>query len=447
MPDKDLPEEFPSTPLKRTAIAAKAGMKVGANYAKYLARRVTTSESLEDSRKQLHSENARDIFKELTRLRGTALKFAQGISMDPGIIPEEFIEVMSQAQYSVPAMGQALVLRRIRQGLGAPASELFAEFDPVAVAAASIGQVHRAVLKDGRVAAVKIQYPNVRDTIDADLRIARGLASRVVKGNVEPFIEEIRSMMLLETDYENEGRNMEFFAAQYNNAQISTPRLIPELSSGNVLTMTFLEGVHIQEFMDREPAEAERNHFGQLLFDFSHSQIVSGHRTIHADFHPGNFLFQSSGKLGLIDFGCVKTLPEEFMNDFLRVFRGHLNQDQEQLEKLYTRLEILSPTHDAELRTKVFDFFLRMGDLIVLPYRSEQFDFGDPAFGEMVRKFGMEAMAFREREVIGSPHFVFVNRVVFGLLSMLTRLKAKVSTVRALATINDAIDGIEARAA
>jgi predicted unusual protein kinase regulating ubiquinone biosynthesis (AarF/ABC1/UbiB family) len=447
MNEEEAPGDFPSTPLKRTAIAAKAGLKVGANYAKYLARRVVTTESAEDSRKQLHSQNAQDVFKELTRLRGTALKFAQGMSMDPGIIPDEFIEVMSQAQYSVPAMGQALVLRRIRQGLGAPASQLFAEFDPVAIAAASIGQVHRAVLKDGRIAAVKVQYPNVRDTIDADLRIARGLASRVVKGNVEPFIEEIRTMMLLETDYEHEGRNLEFFAAQYNNAEISTPRLIPELSSGNVLTMTFLEGVHIQEFMDRDPAETERNHFGQLLFDFAHSQIASGHRTIHADFHPGNFLFQSSGKLGLIDFGCVKTLPEDFLNDFLRVFRAHLNQDQQQLEELYTRLKILSPSHDAELRSKVFAFFLQMGELIVLPYRSTHFDFGDPAFGQKVRSIGMEAMAFREREVIGSPHFVFVNRVIFGLLSMLTRLKANVSTVRALATVNNAIDEIETRAA
>ncbi len=446
MSRNDHSEEFPDTPLKRGAIAAKAGLKVGANYARYAARRAVNGKS-ESATRELHDRNAKDVFKQLTKLRGTALKMAQGLSMDPGIIPAEFIEVMSQAQYSVPAMNPALVRRLVKQSLGAPVTELFAEFESEAMAAASIGQVHRAVLKDGRVAAVKIQYPNIRETIEADLRMARGLARRVVKGDIDPFIDEVRSMMMRETDYRQEGESIEFFAGQYSDESLITPRWIPELSSESVLTMTFVEGRHLPEFLQEIPDQEACDHFGQLLFDFSHRQVASGSLKIHADFHPGNFLFQDGGSLGVIDFGCVKTMPAEFMADFLRVFRATLEGDRALLRSLYERLDILNPDGRPELQDRIFAFFLRMGEVIVRPYRTGIFDFGDPAFLEEIRAIGLEAMEFREREVIGSPHFIFVNRVVFGLLSMLSGLKARVSTKVALANINLAIDQSESRAA
>ncbi|MFT4605455.1 MAG: putative unusual protein kinase regulating ubiquinone biosynthesis (AarF/ABC1/UbiB family) [Rhodothermales bacterium] len=439
-------EEFPDTPLKRGVIAAKAGLKVGANYARYAARRAVSGKS-EAATRALHDRNAKDIFKQLTKLRGTALKMAQGMSMDPGIIPAEFIDVMSQAQYSVPPMNPALVQRLIKQSLGAPVTELFAEFEAEALAAASIGQVHKAVLKDGRVAAVKVQYPNIRQTIEADLKMARGLARRVVKGDIDPFIDEVRSMMMKETDYRQEGESMEFFAGQYSHDSLVTPRWIPELSTETVLTMTFLEGLHLPAFLADAPAQETCDHFGQLLFDFSHSQVASGSRFIHADFHPGNFLFQESGSLGVIDFGCVKTMPAEFMADFLRVFRATLDEDHVLLRDLYVRLDILNPDGDPSFQEKIFAFFLRMGEMIVRPYQTDTFDFGDAAFAEEIKSIGMEAMEFREREVIGSPHFIFVNRVVFGLLSMLSGLKARVSTQAALANINATIDQIESKAA
>lgn len=254
-------------------------------------------------------------------------------------------------------------------------------------------------------------------------------------------------MMMKETDYRQEGESMEFFAGQYADHSLVTPRWIPELSTESILTMTFVEGRHLPEFLAAEPDQEACDHFGQLLFDFSHRQVASGSRTIHADFHPGNFLFQDDGSLGVIDFGCVKTMPADFMADFLQVFRATLEDDQPRLRTLYERLDILNPEGDPELQETIFAFFLRMGEMIVRPYRTGTFDFGDPAFLEDIKSIGLEAMEFRQREVIGSPHFVFVNRVVFGLLSMLSSLKARVSTQAALANINRAIDQIESKAA
>ncbi|MDC0979527.1 AarF/UbiB family protein, partial [Balneolaceae bacterium] len=157
--------DFPSSKFERGRIIAKTGLKVGTNYAqRYLKKRITGKE---ESAKEFHSENAREVFKEFTKLRGTALKIAQGMSMDQGFLPEEFAEVMTQAQYSVPPINKALVRAIIKRELGEYPEQIFAHFEADAFAAASIGQVHKAELKDGRKVAIKIQYPNVRETIDS----------------------------------------------------------------------------------------------------------------------------------------------------------------------------------------------------------------------------------------------------------------------------------------
>ncbi len=141
--------DFPSGKLQRGKILASTGLKVGTNYARYYARRSVQGDQGQDARSQLNRDNATQVFKDFTRLRGTALKLAQSLSMDTGVMPDEFIEVMADAQYRVPPMNRALVRNQIRRELGAQPEQLFGCFDDQAVAAASIGQVHRAEGKDG----------------------------------------------------------------------------------------------------------------------------------------------------------------------------------------------------------------------------------------------------------------------------------------------------------
>lgn len=171
--------DFPSSKFERSKIIAKTGIKVGSNYAqRYLKKKVLGKE---ENAKDFHKSNANEVFKEFTKLRGTALKIAQGMSMDNGFLPEEFADVMSQAQYSVPPINKALVRTIIKKELGDYPEKIFAKFDAQAFAAASIGQVHKAELKDGRKVAVKIQYPNVRETISSDMAVAKSLAKRLIK--------------------------------------------------------------------------------------------------------------------------------------------------------------------------------------------------------------------------------------------------------------------------
>lgn len=441
--DLDGPEEIPSSRFARGRIAARTGIKVGGNYARYLARRTVGAGDAAAERKDLHTRNARDLFSELVKLRGTALKLAQGMSIDPVFIPEEFSEVLAQAQYRVPPMGGALVRRIIRQQLGDYPEAVFAEFEPVAIAAASLGQVHRARLPDGTEVAVKVQYPNVRESIDSDLRLARTLAERFVgSGSVDRYLDEVRARMREETDYLNEGNNIEHFSAQYADDRIVTPRWIPEFSTDTVLTMTWVEGVHLDVFLSREPDQSTRDHFGQLLWDFVHDQVAADHLTVHADAHPGNFLFLDDGRMGVLDFGCVKRFPRAFRDDMIRLFAAQLNDDHAELQRCYRSLELLPDDLSDEARDYFLQVLSDVGEIIATPYRADDYWFGSTETIDRFRSLiprltGREA--YRNRRPVGSHHFVYVNRLVFGMLSMLTSLRANVHVARGRQQLLDVI--------
>ncbi len=285
----------PGGARERGLTAAKAGVKMGRNYARYLSRRAVGA-SREDARGELHARNAEDLFGELSKLRGTALKMAQGLSMEPGVLPEQFSEILARAQYEVPAMGPALVHRLVTQALGAPPESVFAEFSTRASAAASLGQVHQARLKDGTRVVVKVQYPNVRESVDSDLRLVRGLAGRFLdKEAIDPYLGEVRDRMMEETDYRLEGNNIEEFATRFEGSRIVTPRWIPELTTERVLTMTQLDGLHLKEWLATGPTQEQRDQYGQLLWDAIHEQVAGTSLRVHADAHPGNFLFVRMG--------------------------------------------------------------------------------------------------------------------------------------------------------
>jgi predicted unusual protein kinase regulating ubiquinone biosynthesis (AarF/ABC1/UbiB family) len=327
-------------------------------------------------------------------------------------------------------MGLSLVRRLIKQALGDYPEHVFESFGTQAVAAASLGQVHRARLTDGTDVAVKIQYPNVRESIDADLRVVRGIARKVV-GNrsIDPYLDEVRERLREETDYENEGRNIEFFAEQYRSRTIVTPRWIPEYTTTTVLTMTFVEGRHLNEYLETGPTQEERDRYGQMLWDFVHDQVAADHLTVHADAHPGNFLFRSDGRIGLLDFGCVKHFPRSFRDDLLHLFKARLDDDVRGLAAQYRALEIMHEGLSDDEREFLSGLLEDLGRIVISPYREDSFDFGEAStlkeLQALIPKLtGREA--FRHRQPVGSPQFVYVNRLLVGFLSILTRLGARI---------------------
>ena len=423
-------DDFPSSKLERGKIFAKTGLKVGTNYAKrYLKKSVGKKESEEEGRK-FHSDNAREVFNEFTKLRGTALKIAQSLSMDEGMLPEEFAEVMSEAQYSVPPINKALARSIIKKELGEYPEKLFAEFESEALAAASIGQVHQARLGDGRKVAIKIQYPNVRNTIHSDMAMAKTLIKRIVKrgASIEEYFDEVEETLMEETDYIQEGQYIDYFHDRFTDTNIVTPQWIEELSTQKVLTMTFVEGQHLKEFLATNPSQDERNHFGQLLWDFFHDQVEQ-RDFIHADTHPGNFFFRDDGKLGVIDFGCVKKFEEEFTRNYMQLLPTHLKQDEQEIRDLYIRLGIIKKNPDnPKKEEEFFRFCKNYGNTFAQPYMGNEFDFGDPSFKQKINSYAQEPPIMNEPR--GDKNFIYSTKVHLGLYSILMKLKAQVDTTR-----------------
>lgn len=420
--------DFPSSKLERTSIIAKTGLKVGANYASYHLKKVLGNTS--ETKSDLHTRNATEVFKEFSRLRGTALKLAQTMSLDNAILPDEFVDIMAQSQYQVPPINRVLVRTIIKRELGKYPEELFRSFTPDAMAAASIGQVHRAELHDGRTVAVKIQYPNVRDTIDSDLSIARSLFKRIAgTRSIDGYFSEVREKLLEETDYENEGRQLTAYHARFNNEKFATPEWLPEYSTRRVLTMTYLDGRHLDALLAENPSQETLDHFGQLMWDFFHAQIDQSY-TVYADAHPGNFLFTRDGKLGIIDFGCIKTSPADFFDNYIRLFDVHIRNDERLMREVYQNLEMVDVNPaDPVFNERFFAFCRNFGGHFLSPYQDNQFDFGNPEFGQEIARYAREATSFTEPR--GSRHFIFVSRLHIGLYRMLMKLNARVNTIEA----------------
>jgi predicted unusual protein kinase regulating ubiquinone biosynthesis (AarF/ABC1/UbiB family) len=419
--------EFPSSRYERGKIFAKTGLKVGRNYASHYLKNPLNPD---EGKTNLHQKTAEAIFHEFSNLRGTALKIAQAFSMDQGFLPEEFAEVMTRAQYKVPPINKALVRSIIKSELGGYPEQIFKSFQPEAIAAASIGQVHDAILPDGRRAAVKIQYPGVRNTIESDLSIARAIFRKIVKkgSDIDYYFDEVRETLLKETDYLFEGEQLNIFQKLFSEKDIQIPEWIPELSSGKILTMTFVDGLHLGEFLATNPSRDERDHYGQLLWNFFHDQVEK-RDLIHADTHPGNFLLTPDNKLGVIDFGCVKKFPDDFFLNYLRLLPTHLNRDEEKITHLYMELKVLKdhPSKSPEERI-YYEFCRDYGYTFARPYRSDWFDFGDTDFREMIRSYTKNAPVSNEPR--GSRHFIYSTRVHLGLYYLLMKLGARVETGR-----------------
>jgi predicted unusual protein kinase regulating ubiquinone biosynthesis (AarF/ABC1/UbiB family) len=426
--------DFPSSKYERGKIFAKTGFRVGKDYAAHYLKSLTGSNG---SRADLHKKTAENVFGEFTKLRGSALKIAQSFSIDQGFLPEEFSEVMTQAQYKVPPISRALVRSVIKRELGSYPEEIFGEFDTDALAAASIGQVHKAVLKSGEPAAVKIQYPGVRDTITSDLALARTLFKQIVSDSarMDEYMEEVKNTLLKETDYLEEGKAADRFHKRFSSERVMTPEWIPEFSTKRILTMTFIKGVHLKEFLESSPPQDLKNHYGQILWDFFHDQIQN-RGEIHADTHPGNFLFTPEKKLGVVDFGCVKRFPDDFFMDYLRLLPTHLHKDEEAIKELYFRLGVLKENPESNKKEKeMYEFCKNYGFTFALPYTEDTFDFGDDEYKKLIRGFTKNAPLSNEPR--GNKHFIYTTRVHLGLYHFLMKLGARVSTKQSKTIVSE----------
>ncbi|QHS59799.1 ABC1 kinase family protein [Chitinophaga agri] len=422
---------IPTGKVERASKFVTTGLKVGTNYLKHYTKKLIDPSI---SREELHADNAEDIYDTLSNLKGSALKVAQMLSMDRGMLPKAYSERFAMSQYSAPPLSGPLVINTFIKTLGKSPSQLYDKFEMQASNAASIGQVHKAV-KWGKDLAVKIQYPGVANSVKSDLRIVKPFAMRIVgmtEVDMDKYFQEIEGKLLEETDYQLEiRRSIEVSEKCAHIPNLVFPVYYPELSSDRIITMDWLKGFHLKEFLERDPSQEARNQIGQALWDFYQFQ-VHALKQVHADPHPGNFLMREDGTVGVFDFGCIKEIPEDFYVNYFLLTNKEVLKDEVRRREIYTNLEMIHPS-DTEKEVVFFSgLFQRMIDLLTLPFTQEEFDFGNESYFTEIYAY-MDYLSnlkeVRESKVArGSRHSLYVNRTYFGLYSILSDLKAKVIT-------------------
>lgn len=421
--------KIPISKIQRATKLVTTGAKVGVNYLKYYGNKITETEEV--AREKLNKDNAEDIYDSLKDLKGSPLKVAQMLSMEKSILPRAYVEKFSLAQFSVPPLSEALVLKTFKKSFGKFPSEIYEKFDVKAYNAASIGQVHKAE-KDGKKLAVKIQYPGVSDSIKSDLALLKPFVIRMfnMKGKTsDEYFFEVQDKLLEETDYFLEiKQSQEIVDACSHIPNLAFPRYYPELSSKQIITMDWMKGIHLSEFTNNNTNQEKANKIGQALWDFYMFQIHNL-KKVHADPHPGNFLVSKKGELIALDFGCMKIIPLDFYNPYF-VLAKQETLDNEALfvEKMFD-LDILRKEDPKEEFEFFKAMFHEMLSIFTQPFHEEEFDFSDAVFFGKISEFGERYSKNTELRSYnasrGSKHFIYMNRTFFGLYNLMFDLKAK----------------------
>jgi predicted unusual protein kinase regulating ubiquinone biosynthesis (AarF/ABC1/UbiB family) len=420
-------DSIPTSKIQRAAKLISTGAKVGVNYVKYYGEKIVRDEV--EAKENLNKNNASDIYDGLKQMKGSALKVAQMLSMEKNILPKAYVEQFSLAQFSVPPLSAPLVNKTFLKYFKKKPQDLFDTFTPNAVHAASIGQVHKATIKN-KTFAVKIQYPGVSESISSDLAMVKPIAMKMfnIKGkDSDQYFKEVENKLKEETDYNNELEIGTYFHDKCNHIDnLKFPRYHKEFSNDRIITMDWMEGKHLSEFTKVNHSQKLSNLLGQSLWDFYMYQIHVL-KQVHADPHPGNFLVSDQNELIILDFGCIKIIPNDFYVPYFELAKKEFIDNPVVFESKLYELEILRKDDSQEEKMFFTSLFHELLSLFTQPYQSEFFDFSDPIFFNKIailaEKYSKSTELRKMNGNRGSKHFIYINRTLFGLYNLMFDLK------------------------
>jgi aarF domain-containing kinase len=420
-------KQVPVGRLNRLWVLGTLQAKVAAAYlAWWLRSGYASADKRERTLNETHLKAALKLLGGMSYLRGAIMKLGQIFATHPDVAPEQFADVLGRLHFEAPPMHFSLLREFVRNELGADPEDVFDGFETKAFAAASLGQVHRAFLKGTQQrVAIKIQYPNIGRTIRDDFRnMIAFLTPMRLSGdwnNIKAQFEDIRHKLDLETDYEHEAENLRIARSAFTEDEgIVVPRVFPEVSTRRVLTMDYVPGLHLDEFLASDPPQELRDEFGRKIA-VSVLRLERPRRLTYADVQPGNFLFMPDGRLGFIDFGCCHRSSDEDIECRDDVERDSF-ESPEALRKSLARGSDLTPKQAAD--EDRMRFMERWCDWAWEPVRHEgPFDFGDP--DHFRRGAELYGEGLRRRFTRSRPANTWTIRCIYGLRAMLTRLKAR----------------------
>ena len=407
--------------VKLGGMAGKVGASVIGEQIRELAR---SEDSREERRIEHLVRNATRIVQTLGELKGAAMKVGQMLSLHVGLMPPEVAAVLRALQQDAPRVPFEVMQYEIEGQLD-NYHQLFARLEPQAFAAASIGQVHRAELHDGRRAAVKIQYPAMDHIIKADMKnlrvVLQALFALVSKADFAPIWREVRDRLLEEIDYTREAENLERMAALHADVpEIVIPRVIEEASARGVLTMEYVEGIAPERACSDEFPQALKDRWGAVLFEFQYRGLFE-HRLLHADPNLANFAFLEDGRVIVYDFGCLKRPPEKLVAGYAGVIRAAISGDHAAIPGILLEMGVCKeggvplPSEVTDAYVDLFGQILRADP----PYRFGE----DPELYSKLVDLGIANLG-EAKDIRFPEDIVFIDRCLAGHFGNLTKLQA-----------------------
>jgi predicted unusual protein kinase regulating ubiquinone biosynthesis (AarF/ABC1/UbiB family) len=414
----------------RAARLMQLGVGLAGSYLAYqLKRPFVDAKHAQGRRQALRRKHAKQVRQELQNLRGPIMKLGQALSMQTHFLGTEMVEELSALQMHAPPMHPTLMRAQFKSSFGKYPEAVFRSFEAEPFAAASLGQVHWAATRGGADVAVKIQYPAMREAIESDFLALRtaGFAARLSGHLQESVIREAQRGILEETDYLKEAGNIEHFRKALAPLPfMRVPRVFRELSSERVLTMSRVPGLRLQDFLKTNPSQELRDQLGTGLTRLFFFQLFRV-QALHADPHPGNYLFNNDGTIGLVDFGCVKYLKPEVVRCYAQFWSREWTHDS----KLYAEIirvvfgPKVSPDEPRVRRCMngIRHFYDQFHPLEKPP---KVLELSDSKFMENLARLAKTLL----KNKFLSPEFLFLSRTESGMCNLLHILKARVATTQ-----------------
>ncbi|AHH94472.1 AarF/ABC1/UbiB kinase family protein [Kutzneria viridogrisea] len=419
--------EIPRKAVQRTAKLASLPLGMAGRVVGGWGKRLI-GQSAEEVNSQLSAKTAEQLFAVLGQLKGGAMKFGQALSVFEAAVPDElaapYREALTKLQAAAPPLEARTVHRVLAAQLGRSWTKRFAEFDDTPAAAASIGQVHRAVWHDGREVAVKVQYPGADEALLADLRqlqrFSRVFQALVPGADVKPLLTELQDRMVEELDYRTEGDNERAFAKSFDGDEhVVIPKVVA--SAPMVLVTEWVTGTPLASVI-RDGEQSVRDRAGLLLSEF-HFSSPARSGLLHADPHPGNFMLTQDGRLCVLDFGAVARLPEGLPRPLGLMTRLSLEQRSEELLDLLRNEHFVRPDSTVQAQD-VVDY---LGPFVE-PLRADSFKFTRKWLQKQAERIGdLRGQDFRTgRSLNLPPQYLLIHRVTMGATGILCQLDAEV---------------------
>jgi predicted unusual protein kinase regulating ubiquinone biosynthesis (AarF/ABC1/UbiB family) len=407
----------------RGANLALLASRVGSSYASSSARQIFASAARrEEIKAEQELKTAAEVVAALGSMKGALMKLGQMASYLDSGLPEPVREALSSLQQDAPPMAPELAAGVIEAELGAAPDVVFAEWDPQPIASASIGQVHRAITRNGQAVAVKVQYPGVDDAIRADLdnsALLLQIVSMLFPGlEAGPLVEELRARLLEELDYRLEASNQQRFAELYaNHPFLHIPAVRTDLSTGRVLTSELVTGARYQDV--QQWSQEERNLAGEAIFRFVFGCLYRL-RAFNGDPHPGNYVFHGDGRVTILDFGLVKWFTDQDVERLAAMIETMvLREDVSGFRQAVEKAGFLRPD-PAITDEQVADYFRHYYELVM--------DGGDVSFSPEYASDTVRTFFDASNEVVKRanvpPEFVVLQRINLGLYAVLAGLGA-----------------------